>query len=873
MAATLATLGLWAIMNQPSREPKWPDVLQGVAFSPYRAYQDPTQGDLPSVYEIDTDLKLLEGKTNAVRTYTVQGPFAQVPRLAAEHGINVMLGAWLDTRLYNNEKEIKALINLANAPNVVRVVVGNETLLRRDLTPTQLIYYLDRVKKEVTRPVSTAETWDYWLRHPELADHVDYLAVHILPFWEGVSAEKAVLFASERMDLLAQRFPDKPIVIAEVGWPSDGRTRGEAVASTFNEAMFLRRFLRYAESEDYVYYVMEAFDQPWKAEGEGAVGAYWGIYDVERKSKFKRREPLVRVPQWQQLAGISVGIGLVLLALLYATNRQLKPGGHALMAGVVYGAATISVWVIYDFLDQYLTMTNMVVGAFLLLSMLGVIAVLLIEAQEWAEAHWVWLRRRTSASARVLPLRVPKVSIHVPAYNEPPDLVNQTLQALSRLNYPDFEVVVVDNNTPEDATWRPVEACCEELGPRFRFFHVAPLAGFKAGALNFALRRTADDAALIAVIDADYTVDPNWLNNLVGRFEDPDVAIVQAPQDYRDYRDNAFKAMCYAEYRGFFYIGMITRNERNAIIQHGTMTLVRRAVLQQLGGWSEWCITEDAELGLRVFAAGADADYVPQTYGQGLMPDTFLDFKKQRHRWAYGAVQILKRNLPALLFGWRTQLTFGQRYHFLAGWLPWLADGLNVLFTLGAMFWSTAMILYPHDLEAPVMAFSALPLALFLFKITKLAHLYMTRVGANVMQTLGAGIAGLSLSHTIGLAVLRGIATSGEPFFRTPKCGDAGNLWKALYAARDEVLLMSGLLTAAYWLDGNFPFESPDKSLWVAVLLIQSLPYAATVLMALVSVLPLPGWLIGKAGGQSTPPPPVVDVPATHTEEPPRIAA
>jgi hypothetical protein len=141
------------------------------------------------------------------------------------------------------------------------------------------------------------------------------------------------------------------------------------------------------------------------------------------------------------------------------------------------------------------------------------------------------------------------------------------------------------------------------------------------------------------------------------------------------------------------------------------------------------------------------------------------------------------------------------------------------------------------------------------------------------MQTLGAGIAGLSLSHTIGLAVLRGLATSGEPFFRTPKGGDAGNLWKALYAARDEVLLMSGLLTAAYMLDRNMPFESPDRSLWVAVLLIQALPYAATVLMAFVSVLPLPGWLIGKAGGQSTPPPPAGEIPTTQAEEPPRIAA
>ena len=154
---------------------------------------------------------------------------------------------------------------------------------------------------------------------------------------------------------------------------------------------------------------------------------------------------------------------------------------------------------------------------------------------------------------------------------------------------------------------------CHRLGSRFRFFHVAPLAGFKAGALNLALRETAADADIVAVIDSDYVVAKNWLKDLVPLFDNPRMAIVQAPQDYRDVRDGLYKAMCFAEYRGFFSIGMITRNERNAIIQHGTMTIVRRQVLEEVGGWAEWCITEDAELGLRIFERGYEASYVPHT--------------------------------------------------------------------------------------------------------------------------------------------------------------------------------------------------------------------------------------------------------------------
>src|SRR5262249_14367799 len=155
-------------------------------------------------------------------------------------------------------------------------------------------------------------------------------------------------------------------------------------------------------------------------------------------------------------------------------------------------------------------------------------------------------------------------------------LLVETLDALAALDYPNYEVIVVDNNTKDPGVWKPVEEHCQKLGPRFRFFHVDPLAGFKAGALNFALAHTHPDAEIVGVIDADYAVQPNWLRELVPQFAERSVAIVQAPQDYRDGEHSAFKAMCYAEYSGFFYFGMQTRNERNAIIQHGTMTLVRR---------------------------------------------------------------------------------------------------------------------------------------------------------------------------------------------------------------------------------------------------------------------------------------------------------
>jgi exo-beta-1,3-glucanase (GH17 family)/cellulose synthase/poly-beta-1,6-N-acetylglucosamine synthase-like glycosyltransferase len=855
IAAIFATLtfAVWASLNRPTREPPWPARIQGFAFSPFRANEDPTHLQMPTDAEISSDLALLAGKVNAVRSYSVAGTLADIPELADHYDLNVALGVWLDSHKDRNEQQLQTAIDLANAhQNVVRVIVGNEVLLRGDLTLKELEGYLDRARAAIGPPVGTAETWDTWLSNPELAQHVDFIGVHLLPYWEGVPVDEAVNYSLAQYKRLHQAFPHKQIVIAEIGWPSRGRTRESAVASVANEALFLREFLHRAEKDEIVYYLMEAFDQPWKAYQEGAVGSYWGVYDVERRPKFAFSAPIVRVPEWHILAAVSVAVALAVLGLLYLTSDSLQKRGRSFLALVVYAATTIAVWVFYDFTQQYMTVASVIAGVLLLLGMLGVILVLLAEAHEWAEAHWVDYRRRLGAPQLERGARAPKVSIHVPAYNEPPAMLIETLDALSRLDYPDFEVLVIDNNTRDEEVWRPVEAHCAALGARFRFFHVAPLSGFKAGALNYALARTVPDAEIVAVIDSDYVVEPRWLRDLTPSFNDQRIAIVQGPQDYRDEGESAFKAMCYAEYRGFFYIGMITRNERNAIIQHGTMTMVRRAQLSACGGWAEWCITEDAELGLRIFEAGYDASYVPASYGRGLMPDTFIDFKKQRFRWAYGAMQILKAHARALFLE-GGPLSPGQRYHFVAGWLPWMADGCNLLFNLAALGWSAAMIWAPGRIDPPLVMYSVLPLSLFTFKLAKLVHLYRVRVGANVRQTLAAAVAGLALTHTIGTASIKGLITKSEPFFRTPKQRGTSGLLRALAAAREETLMAVGLTLSAWAVAHTGPPESagPDRLAWIVVLLIQAVPYSCALVVSLVSAFPLPARLLG-AGYRTT---------------------
>ncbi|WP_295404404.1 glycosyltransferase [uncultured Thiocystis sp.] len=842
------TAAAWWLLNQPSEEPPWPNRIQGFSFAPMRAGDDPSLKKFPSVEEIDADLALLEGRAHAVRTYTVEGTLAEIPRLAAAHDLNVTLGAWIGPDPAANETEIKRLAELLDEGhrNLVRVIVGNESILRRDLPLSELIGYLDRVRKLTWLPVSTAEPWHVWLKYPKLVEHVDFITVHLLPYWEGLPVDQAVDYAVSRYNELKEAYPNKPIVIGEVGWPSNGRRNRGAEASPTNQTRFLRRFLARAEAENYVYYVMEAFDQPWKAKTEGATGNYWGVYNANRQAKFEFSQPVVRIPQWRELAGLSVVMGVLLLVFLYRDSATLAKRGKGFLALVTYAISTAAVWIVYDYTRQYMTPATAIVGVLLLIGGIGVIVLLMAEAHEWAESIWLNKWRRPFPLRTVPDEQLPFVSVHVPAYNEPPELLCATLDALAALDYPRFEVLVIDNNTKDPKVWEPVQAHCATLGERFRFFHVDPLAGYKAGALNFALRQTDPAAEVIAVIDADYLVIPTWLRHLVPGFADPEVAIVQAPQDYRDADQNAFKAMCMAEYRGFFHLGMVTRNERNAIIQHGTMTMIRRQTLDAVNGWAEWCITEDAELGLRLFEAGHKALYIPCTYGRGLMPDTFADFQKQRYRWAYGAVRILLRHRRELLGLRKTALTAGQRYHFVAGWLPWFADGFNLLFNFAALAWSVAMVMFPDTITPPYLTVALVPLVLFVFKISKSLVLYRRRVTATLRQSLAAGLAGLALSHTISRAMFGGLVTGKLGFFRTPKMAEAPAVIRALSDTREEGLFAFAFLLAAGLILLREDAYMLDVRIWVAVLAVQSIPYLASVLVSLVSAWQrLPADLVG----------------------------
>ncbi len=827
--------GLWAYANRPVKVHDWSGPIAGFAFSAYQRDQSPFDRSYPSVADLESDIALLARYTKRIRSYTATENPA-LPELAQKYGLKLTAGAWLDRDREKNVIEVDTLIRAARAnTSIERVIVGNESLLRGDLTPAQIIPYLDRVRRALKVPVSTAEPWHIWHKHPELVEHVDYIVVHLLPYWEGVPRRVAVADTLTRYDALRKAYPDKKIVIGEVGWPSNGdRFRG-AAPGVARQAQFLRAFFKAAAERDLDYYVMEAFDQPWKIDGEGRTGAYWGMFDAEREPKFAMTGAVVEDPNWPLKSVLACLLAIVPILLFCWHFAHFHLLGRLFVASLLQTSCALLVWSIGVPFEFYLDPIDWAMLGLLLPAQMAILGVLLINGFEFAEVLWRprW-QRAFSSMPTVDAKALPKVSIHLACANEPPEMVILTLDSLARLDYPDFEVLVVDNNTVKDEVWKPVEAHCATLGPRFRFFHLNPWPGFKAGALNFALQETAPDAEIVGVVDSDYEVAPQWLKHFVPHFLDqPSVAVVQAPQAHHEWEHNAFRRMCNWEFDGFFRIGMHHRNERNAIIQHGTMTLVRREPLQRTGGWAEWCICEDAELGLRLMHEGLETRYIDEVVGRGLTPADLSAYKSQRYRWAFGAMQILKRH-----WSWLTMpgpLSAGQRFHFLTGWFSWFADALHLVFTLMAVFWTLGMVSYRELFTLPLSLFLIPVLGFFVAKSLFGIILYRVRVPCSWRDTFGAALASMALSHSIALGIFKGLWAKKGEFVRTAKRRRLRKRPSPWLVVREESLIFVALMLSIVAMIRAWGLDDIETRLWITILAAQALPYLAAMVLALVA--------------------------------------
>jgi exo-beta-1,3-glucanase (GH17 family)/cellulose synthase/poly-beta-1,6-N-acetylglucosamine synthase-like glycosyltransferase len=820
--------GIWLLIRESGSAPATSGQFNSLSFAPFNPVDKPDAGGLTSEEQIRADLKVISPYTRSVRTYAATGGLELVPRVASEFGMRVTLGAWVDKNKDRNERELQSVVDIARkSSNINGIVVGNETILRDEMKVDELIQLIQRVKREVSVPVTTGEIWNTWLEHPELVSAVDYLAVHILPYWEGVPEEQAADQAIRIYERLRLAYPGKRIVIAEFGWPSAGYNLKQADPGTIVQGQIIRDFVSHAERLGIEYNIVEAFDQPWKS-FEGSVGPYWGVFDANRNAKF----PLsgeIDDPNW----GLRITYALIFGVLI--SIPILSIAGVTILQATVLAAAAhfVGAWfaIVIDFwASHYFVFGAVLALGFGVVLLVPLVLIALYRIEELAEILFgLRPQRLFMARSDTLPARTPKVSIHIPAHNEPSEMLKQTLDSIARLEWPALECIVIVNNTPDPALWQPVQEHCLALGERFKFLNVNNLAGFKAGALRLALEHTAEDAEIIGVIDADYVVAANWLRDLVPAFDDPTVGLVQAPQDHRDGNKSVVAELMNGEYAGFFDIGMVQRNEANAIVVHGTMCLVRRAALIDAGNWSSDTICEDTDLGLTMLERGWRAHYTNRRYGWGLLPDGFEAYKKQRHRWAYGGIQIIRKHWRRFLPG-GSLLTTRQRLEFLAGWIGWLgAETLGVIVALLNILWVPVVVF--AGIAIPERILTMPILATFLVTIVHFLALYFARVDIPARQAIGSAFAAMGLQFTIARAVAEGVVKEHLPFIRTNKggLGKHGG-FPATFEAIIGFLLIAG---AALMLVTN-KNEVKEIYIFAIVLVVQSLPFLSAAAIAVI---------------------------------------
>jgi exo-beta-1,3-glucanase (GH17 family) len=353
--AAAAIIAAWGWLGAAVEMPASPlgpgEKIPCVSYTPFRGDRDPFGPDVPiDPRQIEEDLVRLKPLTDCIRTYSVDHGLDQIPEIAGRHGMKVMLGLWLSSLPDSSRHQTETAIALARRfPEAIQsVVVGNEVLLRGEMSAPDLVNTIRAVKAQVTMPVTYADVWEFWLRYREIATAVDFITIHILPYWEDfpIPAEAAAAHVGSIRGQVAAAFPNREVLIGEFGWPSAGRMREGALPSRANQARIVQEVLAQAKRDNYRINVIEAFDQPWKRKLEGTVGGHWGLYDAyDRQPKFSWGAAVSNHPLWRWQAGGGVVLAAAIFAAALAARRSaaapFRPGQWLAVAAMAFVSGTL----------------------------------------------------------------------------------------------------------------------------------------------------------------------------------------------------------------------------------------------------------------------------------------------------------------------------------------------------------------------------------------------------------------------------------------------------------------------------------------------------------------------------------------------------
>lgn len=710
--------------------------------------------------KIDRDMRDISRVTSCIRTYSSTEGHELIPAIAAKYGIRVMQGIWIDINQTKNVHEYENGIMLANTyHNVTHLIVGNEVMYFHRATELYLAALIEDAKSRVHIPVTTGEIATTLEKYPFITRAVDFVMIHIFPYYDWRSVQLGSESFASQVRRAQMLYPGKEVMVWETAWPSTGTPRYDAYASIQSQAQYSRSVTDFCRQDHTVCNFIESHDQPWKLFTEGRRGPGYGYFDMLGFPKY----PLSgAVYSHHTLAIFILALAVFLFSSLILFRRFSRV--HTASLWTTVALITVTACLLMMTLDrayrEYYIFSAMFAWCILPCMILWVGLFL----------HCVRIfilgekARSKTLAIPSLENKYPFVSIHIPARSEDPDMLIRTIQACQWLDYPHFEVLIIDNNTSDPALWEPVAQYVLQSGDkRVHFIHREHLSGYKSWALNLALAHTGSSAQIIALLDADYVVSANWLQNTMGYFTDETIAAVQCPQAHGYDPHSGLETSMHDELDVFFSHGMPARATTNSLIMHGTMLLLRRDIFNIIWWWDEQHICEDTELGLRILEHGYQIVYHPEVLGVGYLPASYIAFCRQRFRWVFGSLQIARKHL---LLMWTSKMHLSQCLEYLFGWLLWWSQILYPIFFIITGY-SLYRIQEIYTQQLPYEFVFAVLISGFGILILSIA--VHRNIWRSWSRAWSASLISTSLIPVIITAVITGLVRSNYPFIRTDK--------------------------------------------------------------------------------------------------------
>ncbi len=833
-----------------------------ISWNPYRHLtREPKYKEKIPEEIISSDLDAISKYSNCVRVYFSTSNMESAVRYAKVKGLKFILGAYISSDDKRSIDEIDSAGYLSSKyDNIVAVIVGNEHTSKSSIRTNngipleKHIKYLTYSRTKIKVPISTSDIPSTWVKNRKMQDYVDFISINFLPYWYHKSPKQGAEWLVEKYKKAKKYFPNKVVFIAETGWPTHGVVNSLAVPGVIQQNQFIRSFQSksketFSDSKEYLgigYNFFEAFDQPWKSRlFEGKTGAHWGLARASGKSKYADKidledKSLKHNKYNNSFFALLVSCNALLFSVLVIKVKKYRSIMSLLWLLVSIYISVSSVYlVIHSAKINYLLLNYL--SVFIIPFILIPVFISLIFVFECCDAF----ERKEKLNQDNLVIKnqniaLPFVSIHIPFSNEDPQMVIKTLKSVLNLNYPSFEIIAMSNNTKNLKLWTAVKSFCDNHLEKIKFFHEQELSGYKAGALNYCLKHISESAEYIAVLDSDYIVDRNWLKECIPLFFNDSentskIAAVQCPQSYRITKNTAFENAMYAEYDSFFKIGMNLRNEKNAIIMHGTMLIINKQVLNKFK-WAQWSICEDAELGLRMLSAGFKIYYHNHILGKGVLPASYKSYAKQRFRWVYGGIQILIKHYKKFI-KIEGNLNLKQISYYFLGWLPWISEALFLLFCISGFF--TASTILETEQAVPGSTYLIPLLILFFSRLISILLVYLRLINYNIKNTVLAFVSGISLTYSISLAAIFAFIYPKYSFDRTVKVKREKErsslvslkIVNLILKVPTQLLVSTFFITLSSLIWIKYGLKDMDRNIWLVIFVILALPGLASFVM------------------------------------------